>query len=141
MSDTSRLGTLLSSVSLRLATSDQTELPVGHRVQKRSYVCSCSHSRFVHLDGKFQQMITIEASGVSIRFSSSTACCPPPFFYGSFNSTLAPYDICPNAGAHNKADLKEWGIYLEEARKRLQADSQPTEGYRGCLQDAAGVCI
>ncbi|KAG9313679.1 histidine phosphatase superfamily [Chiua virens] len=69
------------------------------------------------LDGKYEQVITIEASG--------------------FNNTLAPYDTCPNAGTHGKADrsltyVKQWaGIYLKDAQKRLQADLQPTEGGKG----------
>ncbi|KAG9319001.1 phosphoglycerate mutase-like protein [Chiua virens] len=69
------------------------------------------------LDGKYEQVITIEASG--------------------FNNTLAPYDTCPNAGTHGKADhsltyAKQWaGIYLKDAQKRLQADLQPTEGGKG----------
>ncbi|KAG6854185.1 hypothetical protein C0991_009837 [Blastosporella zonata] len=58
------------------------------------------------LDGKYQQSITIEAPG--------------------FNNTLAPYDTCPNAVAHDKMDrgvyyVKRWAaIYLEEALARLQ---------------------
>ena len=54
-----------------------------------------------------------------------------------FNNTLAPYDTCANANAHNKGDrslpyVKEWaGIYLAEAQKRLQADLQPSEGGQG----------
>ncbi|KAH0831037.1 phosphoglycerate mutase-like protein [Lanmaoa asiatica] len=69
------------------------------------------------LEGKYEQVITIESSG--------------------FNNTLAPYDTCSNAGAHKKADrsltyIKEWtGIYLKEAQKRLQADLKPTEGGQG----------
>ncbi|KAF8452345.1 histidine phosphatase superfamily [Boletus edulis BED1] len=69
------------------------------------------------LDGKYEQVITIEASG--------------------FNNTLAPYGTCPNAGTHNKADrsltyVKKWaGIYLEQAQKRLQADLKPTDGGQG----------
>ncbi|KIJ62097.1 hypothetical protein HYDPIDRAFT_94962 [Hydnomerulius pinastri MD-312] len=63
------------------------------------------------LEGKYEQVIMIEASG--------------------FNNTLAPYDTCPNAKAHGKADrslayVREWtGIYLEEARGRLQGDLRP----------------
>ncbi|KAH7910544.1 histidine phosphatase superfamily [Hygrophoropsis aurantiaca] len=57
-------------------------------------------------DGQYQQQITIEANG--------------------FNNTFAPYETCPNAKAHNKADrsltyVKEWtSIYLHHAHKRLQ---------------------
>ncbi|KAF8894812.1 histidine phosphatase superfamily [Infundibulicybe gibba] len=58
-------------------------------------------------EGKYQQSITIEAPG--------------------FNNTLAPYKTCPNARVPEKSDRgvyyqKEWvAIYLENARKRLQA--------------------
>lgn len=90
------------------------------------------------LDGKYEQVITIEASGVSVTswFSPSWACCPT-YLSRQFNNTLAPYDTCPNAGAHNKADrsltyVKEWaGIYLKEAQKRLQADLKPAKGGQG----------
>jgi len=69
------------------------------------------------LNGKYEQVITIEATG--------------------FNNTLAPYDTCPNAGTHNKSDrsstyIKEWTeIYLKAAQKRVQVDFKPTEGGLG----------
>ncbi|KAF9218807.1 phosphoglycerate mutase-like protein [Gyrodon lividus] len=65
------------------------------------------------IEDKYEQVIMIEASG--------------------FNNTLAPYDTCPNANAHGKADrslryVRQWTrIYLEEARQRLQADLRPIE--------------
>ncbi|KAF8839264.1 phosphoglycerate mutase-like protein [Paxillus ammoniavirescens] len=66
------------------------------------------------IEGKYEQVLMIEASG--------------------FNNTLAPYDTCPNANTHGKADrsldyVREWtGIYLEEARERLQAELKPADG-------------
>lgn len=88
------------------------------------------------LGRKYEQVITIEASGVSFmfRFSLLRACC---LTCCQFNNTLAPYDTCPNAGTHNKSDrsstyIKEWaGIYLKEAQKRLQADLKPAEDGQG----------
>ncbi|KAF9239899.1 phosphoglycerate mutase-like protein [Melanogaster broomeanus] len=66
------------------------------------------------IEGKYEQVIMIEASG--------------------FNNTLAPYDTCPNANARGKADrslsyVREWtGIYLEKAKERLQTELRPAEG-------------
>lgn len=54
-----------------------------------------------------------------------------------FNNTLAPSETCPNTNAHSKSArsltyIRKWaGIYLGEARKRLQADLKPAEGGQG----------
>ncbi|KIO02534.1 hypothetical protein M404DRAFT_147468 [Pisolithus tinctorius Marx 270] len=64
------------------------------------------------LDGKYEQVLMIEADG--------------------FNNSLAPYDTCPNADAHGKADraspyVKEWmSLYLKDAKARLQAQFRPS---------------
>ncbi|KAI6002024.1 phosphoglycerate mutase-like protein [Pisolithus albus] len=64
------------------------------------------------LDGKYEQVVMIEAGG--------------------FNNSLAPYDTCPNANAHGKADrsssyVKEWmSLYLKDAKARLQAELLPS---------------
>lgn len=59
------------------------------------------------LDGKYQQLITIEDHG--------------------FNNTLAPSKTCPNAHVHAKGDrgtqfVREWAdVYLRDAQARLSA--------------------
>ncbi|KAH7882879.1 phosphoglycerate mutase-like protein [Phlebopus sp. FC_14] len=65
------------------------------------------------IEGKYEQVLMIEAEG--------------------FNNTLAPYDTCPNAKTHGKADrslsyVRRWSsIYLNEAKERLQAELLPAE--------------
>ena len=70
------------------------------------------------LDGQYQQLITIEATG--------------------FNNTLAPYKTCPNAGDRSKSDrgvlyVKEWAeIYLKDALSRLKPQ---LHGYELTVED------
>ena len=70
------------------------------------------------LDGQYQQLITIEATG--------------------FNNTLAPSKTCPNARNTSRGDralpfVREWAeTYLQDALKRL---SQMLEGYKLTVED------
>ena len=78
MSNPSRLGRwngFVNFVSFQLASTDRTELPVGHCVPKRWYACFCDQIRVGLLDGRYEQVITIKAPGVSLCFPLSRACC------------------------------------------------------------------
>jgi hypothetical protein len=87
------------------------------------------------LDGKYEQVITIEAPGVCVDVLRREHVVSANL--SQFNNTLAPYDTCPNANIHGKSDrslpyIKKWaGIYLARAQMRLQADLRPAEGGEG----------